>query len=752
MMPAVLRIAAALLVLGGLGPARVLAQSPAPFAYAGNESDSTLSGYRVDAATGVLTTLPGSPYATIMNPNTLAVAGQGRFLYAANLSAGQIAGYAIDRSTGALVALPGSPFSARDASGGSYLGRLQADRSGRFIFALNPSNARLVVFAVNADSGALTLVPGSPFQTGAQPLTVAVDPAGKYVYTVNAFGNTISAWSLDPASGALRPLPGSPFPLAAIPGWTPTGLELGPGGRFAYLFMRGGPGSVMLSFAVNRETGLLSPVGKPIPASPGATRLVFDPLGTFAYTVDRGFTGLVGYQVDAASGNLTPALESPYPSDPAGYPTAIDFDASGRFLYLTSGVGRLVMYAIDRDTGALQFNGVYPTGQNSTSVAIAGGAAAPLRPAPLPVPQAGAPQTDPNVPGPASALNLPLRWAVPAGSSVPYAWFNGGLRAESGQHARYLGFNDEGSWFEHADDHQVYVWNLQTLALTRRYARVADLPPGLLAGLKNAPPAPHEASLAGAQPALAARELPPARRGGEEPDPNFPAALAYNGQTGLPVTWTAGGGGIPQPELHFDQYSNNSPGQYLGFNERGSWIIGQDGKIYIWHLRTFSLLLGANRVQDLPREVLQSLRNRSGSVGNLLGENDTPAAPPPPKPAPAPSRLDPSLFTGAGMASSSAGTTSAPAITGRHAAISQGVLSFVRADGSKASYKVARPRMLTTTPGLAAGADGLSGGWIALEDNGKGILFTVQGDGSVGGQEMPGALLQMLLHDPQSSH
>ncbi len=753
-------LAATAAALFGIAGATAHAQSAAQFAFAANQSDGTLSGYRIDQATGALTPVPGSPFATVRSPNTLTVAGQGRFLYAADLNAGEIAEYAIDGTSGTLRPLPGSPFQAKDAAGGSYAGVLRTDHGGRFVFALNPGINNLSVYAVNPDTGALSVVPGSPFATGAQPLSLAVDPAGKYVYTINVYGHSISAWSMDAATGTLRPLPAAPFPLPVIPGWSPGALDFGPDGRFAYLLMRGSGGSVILSFAVNRDTGLLSPVGMPVATSPSAALFCFDPRGNFAYTVDRGFTALPGYQIDAGTGVLTPAIESPFPSDPTGYPTAMAFDASGRFAYVTSGVGRLVQYAIDADTGALQFNGAFPTGQNSTSIVLAARAAsAPPRRAPRPAATVAAPQSDPNLPGPASALNLPLRWGLPGGSSIPYAWFNGGWRAESGQHARYLGFNDEGSWFEHPDDHHVYLWNQPTLALTRRYQRLAEVPPQLLATLKNVPSGPGAEPVATDAAPVAAHAALPAPHG-EEPDPNFPTALAGNGQTGLPVTWTATGGTHPVVELHFDMYANTSGGEYLGFNERGSWIVAQDGKVYIWHLRTFSLLLGANRVRDIPRDVLVSLHNADGSVQSLLGGDPRPpasaaraATPSQPQPQ---SRLDAAIL-GAAVQGALAGSATQPtgagaALAGGNATISNGVLRFTRPDGSRASYQVVRPHPGANAPGVAAGADGPTGSWLALEDGGRGILFTVRADASVTGQEMPPQLIQMLTQGPQRPH
>ncbi|MGA9274829.1 MAG: beta-propeller fold lactonase family protein, partial [Candidatus Cybelea sp.] len=64
---------------------------------------------------------------------------------------------------------------------------------------------------VDATSGALTPVAGSPFGAGIGPVGVATDPKGKFVYEANAQSNTIYGYSIDARSGALTPLAGSPF-------------------------------------------------------------------------------------------------------------------------------------------------------------------------------------------------------------------------------------------------------------------------------------------------------------------------------------------------------------------------------------------------------------------------------------------------------------------------------------------------------------------------------------------------------------
>jgi 6-phosphogluconolactonase (cycloisomerase 2 family) len=56
------------------------------------------------------------------------------------------------------------------------------------------------VFNVDASTGALTEVPGSPFDAGLTPRQLVVDPTGRFVYVVNSQSQDITAFSVDPAT------------------------------------------------------------------------------------------------------------------------------------------------------------------------------------------------------------------------------------------------------------------------------------------------------------------------------------------------------------------------------------------------------------------------------------------------------------------------------------------------------------------------------------------------------------------------
>ncbi|NNM69475.1 MAG: beta-propeller fold lactonase family protein [Gallionella sp.] len=86
-----------------------------------------------------------------------------------------------------------------------------------FAYVANNYSNNVSAYTLNATSGALTPVAGSPFAAGAQPNSVTVDPSGKFAYVANAGGNNVSAYTLNATSGALTPVVGSPFAAGGGP-------------------------------------------------------------------------------------------------------------------------------------------------------------------------------------------------------------------------------------------------------------------------------------------------------------------------------------------------------------------------------------------------------------------------------------------------------------------------------------------------------------------------------------------------------
>ena len=69
----------------------------------------------------------GSPFAAGTEPSSVAVDSQSKFVYAANDGSNNISAYAINATTGALTQVAGSPFGAGDEPAGVSTCRVKAD-------------------------------------------------------------------------------------------------------------------------------------------------------------------------------------------------------------------------------------------------------------------------------------------------------------------------------------------------------------------------------------------------------------------------------------------------------------------------------------------------------------------------------------------------------------------------------------------------------------------------------------------------
>jgi len=145
--------------------------------YSVDSVTSSLDAFTVSLPGSILTETAGSPYSVPINPYSLAVHPSGNFLYVVNENQPYQTNY-----------IPSQ-----------YDGTISA-------------------FTINPGTGALIPVPGSPFAAGINPLSIVIDPTGSFAYTTSTSytsGYTsfaqIMGFSIDASSGILTPLPGTPW-------------------------------------------------------------------------------------------------------------------------------------------------------------------------------------------------------------------------------------------------------------------------------------------------------------------------------------------------------------------------------------------------------------------------------------------------------------------------------------------------------------------------------------------------------------
>ena len=286
------------------------------FAYVASGGNDVL-GYTIDSTTGALTPITGSPFAAGRGTQSVAVDPSGRFAHVTNFLDNSVSGYIIDSTTGALAPVSGSPFTA------GFPASVAVDPTGRFAYVTNLAKGSVFGYTISPSTGALTVIPGSPFAAGAPPCSellpsgcdhfssVGVDPTGRFAYVANRGANAVSGYIIDATTGALKPITGSPFAT----GTTATSVAVDPSGEFAYVGVSG--------YTINANTGALTLVtGSPFASVVGESNMV-DPSGKFVYTVDYWdgspmMGDVYGNTIDAATGALTPIPGSPFTPVPPG--------------------------------------------------------------------------------------------------------------------------------------------------------------------------------------------------------------------------------------------------------------------------------------------------------------------------------------------------------------------------------------------------------------------------------------------------
>jgi 6-phosphogluconolactonase len=205
-------------------PGEMLMLPAGNLVYVTNSRIGTVTGFAFDSATGVLTPVPRSPFVSGAGASGLAVDNSGRFLYVANTSAvnpgsvstGNISGFNIDATTGTLSPISGSPFTSAVGSGPSAM---VADPSGRFVFATTAGSSYSIwCFAIAPLTGQLTAEPGSPFSVAAGNLFAFIDATGPFLYIGSQSANGIEAYTYDPNNGQPTLIANSPFSTGIAPG------------------------------------------------------------------------------------------------------------------------------------------------------------------------------------------------------------------------------------------------------------------------------------------------------------------------------------------------------------------------------------------------------------------------------------------------------------------------------------------------------------------------------------------------------
>jgi len=283
---------------GGLSPNAIRVDPSGKFAYVANGGGNDISVFKIQSTFGLIEILPRT--LTQKNPASLAMDPGGKFLFVANANSNNLTIYSVDSGSGALSEVAGSPVAV-----GFNPVFLTLSPSGQFLYVANAASNTISGFAVDG-SGGLTQVPGSPYvltssingQT-AGPNWIALDPTGKFLYVANLLASNVSGFTVDANSGALTAINGSPFTA----GTSPSSLVFDPSSKF--LFVANLTSNNVTVFALDTNGVPTQITGSPFAAGTQPSFITLDPGGVFLFTGNQGSGNITTFSIDSSTGQLT---------------------------------------------------------------------------------------------------------------------------------------------------------------------------------------------------------------------------------------------------------------------------------------------------------------------------------------------------------------------------------------------------------------------------------------------------------------
>jgi hypothetical protein len=280
-----------------------------------------------------------------------------------NSTTSVVAGFSKTSQTGALGVVPGSPFNERLEGG-----LVAIDGQGKFLFVLNPGSNDISMFQINQTSGALTEVPASPFQVPAtinpnlapsQPLSIATEKSGKFLfvgYYLGDFQGNSSVVSLTIDTSGSSPVLVTTQSTELVSGGAPSRLLVDPKGIHLYVGMTLGQNGLYENnaevYSIDGLTGALSFVGTADSGSAEMRSMAIDPQGRFLFA---GWGNVSGFLDSCVISPVDGTTGSPSFTIDLGlniYTDVLLVENSGNFLYANQTAGTF-LYSLDQLTGAL---------------------------------------------------------------------------------------------------------------------------------------------------------------------------------------------------------------------------------------------------------------------------------------------------------------------------------------------------------------------------------------------------------------
>ena len=265
--------------------------------YAVSESNSRVGAYAIDPASGALS-LINDASAGGSGPAHISVDRSGGHVLVANYGDGSVATLAIRGDGG--VAAPHTYAVGKNAH------MIITDPSNHYAFVPCLGSGYVAQLVFDAATGELVpnAVPHLDTAAGAGPRHLAFAPDGNHAYLINETSSTLSALAFDAATGRLTALQTLSTRAAGATG-NNTGAEVWvhPSGGFAYASNRGD--NTIGVFAVAGD-GTLSLAGHAPTLGRTPRDFTIDPTGARLYVANQDSNNVVPFAIDRQTGMPTP--------------------------------------------------------------------------------------------------------------------------------------------------------------------------------------------------------------------------------------------------------------------------------------------------------------------------------------------------------------------------------------------------------------------------------------------------------------
>ncbi|MCB1502222.1 MAG: lactonase family protein [Bauldia sp.] len=171
------------------------------FAIAADLGLDQLITYRLDPS-GAIEQVAALALPAGAGPRHIALHPNGRFVFVMNELDSTMASLSFDRETGALDMIDAQPAVPAEARDHNHCADIQISPDGRFLYGSNRGHDSIPVFAVDQETGKLTLVEYAPCG-GSTPRNIALSPSGHLLFSANQNADRVSIFVRDAETGRL---------------------------------------------------------------------------------------------------------------------------------------------------------------------------------------------------------------------------------------------------------------------------------------------------------------------------------------------------------------------------------------------------------------------------------------------------------------------------------------------------------------------------------------------------------------------